>query len=98
MITVTVDDDLYQQQLKRCEASLIGRLVLAKGYKPWTLADLKRRLQDLWNPLHPWSMISLGKGYSNLQFDSMTDRASTGKHSFFFVRYSHAFIHHYFFI
>lgn len=27
---------------------------------------------------------------------SMTDRASTGKHSFFFVRCSHAFIHHYF--
>lgn len=73
--SVAVDDELYHQRIKACEASLIGRLILAKGDKPWRMVDLQQRLQDIWRPQHPWRMISLGKGYYNFQFDSVSDRA-----------------------
>lgn len=39
------------------------------GDKPWTMVDLKRRLQDLWSPVQNWLFPA------HFQFDSMDDRA-----------------------
>lgn len=71
---VVIEETLYQEQLKRCESSLIGRLVLAKGDKPWQFEDLRSNLQQIWSPSSSWKMSSLRKGYYNFSFSSMADR------------------------
>lgn len=66
--SIIITESLYQEQIKTCEASLIGRLVLAKGDKPWRFDDLKLKLQQLWNPSQSWLMTSLGKGFYCFRF------------------------------
>ena len=47
-VLIRVDLKAYQSQLDECKNSLIGRVVLSSGEKPWKLVDLKAKLQSIW--------------------------------------------------
>lgn len=53
---------LIPERLSLCKYSLIARVVLARGDKPWILNALKTKLSKLWN-LSSWKLISMGKCY-----------------------------------
>ena len=69
-ISVKINKSAYEERLKLCQHSLLGRLVLSKGDKPWKLSDLKDKLQSLWQ----WRLIPLGKGYFTIILHSEEDR------------------------
>ena len=43
-VAVQVDPSAYKSRLEVCKFSLIGRIVLSSGEKPWKLVDLKAKL------------------------------------------------------
>ena len=74
VICVKIDESIYQKRVQLCRESIIGRLTLIKGDKPWRFEELEKRLQDLWRPAGKWRMISLGRGFYNFHFDEVVDR------------------------
>ena len=61
-IAIKIDQQIYDQQLQRCQHALIARIVLAKGESPWKLPDLKHKLTKTWGISSSWKLISLGHG------------------------------------
>ena len=43
-MAVQIDEDLYQSRLRQFSSSLIGRLILSKGDKPYAFNDLRSAL------------------------------------------------------
>lgn len=72
-VFVKINEVIYQEQLKACRTNLIGRLLLRKGSTPVKTESLKTSLNSLWQPLGPWRLVPIGKGYFDLHFDSEAD-------------------------
>ncbi|KAK3229883.1 hypothetical protein Dsin_001764 [Dipteronia sinensis] len=73
-MVVRVDPSTYKSRLEVCKFSLIGRVVLSSGKKPWKLVDLKAKLQSVWKLNSVWRLISLGKGYFHIMLNSYADK------------------------
>ncbi|XP_024178474.1 uncharacterized protein LOC112184444 [Rosa chinensis] len=72
-VFVKINETIYQEQLKACRTNLIGRLLLRKGTIPLKTELLKASLDSLWQPLGPWRLVPIGKGYYDLHFNSEED-------------------------
>lgn len=72
-ISISVNKKAYEECLNICKHSLIGRVILTKGERPWKMTDLKNKLQEIWQ-LANWRLISLGKGYFHILLQSDEDR------------------------
>lgn len=72
-ICVSVDKDLYQQQVSSCKTNLIGRLLLRKGSQPLKLENLKLYLQNLWVPKSAWKIVPLVRGFYDIHFNDEDD-------------------------
>ncbi|XP_024164201.1 uncharacterized protein LOC112171221 [Rosa chinensis] len=70
---VKISEDLYQDQLKSFKTNLIGRLLLRKGSPPCKATDLKVVLHKLWQPISPWRLVPLGKGFFDIHFETEED-------------------------
>lgn len=46
---IKIPEEFYKDHLSSCPHSTIGRLTLVKGDTPWKHADLKIKLNSLWN-------------------------------------------------
>ena len=46
-VTVKVNPKAYEERLKLCSYSLIGRVVLSKGEEPWKILALKEKIQSI---------------------------------------------------
>ncbi|KAK0605024.1 hypothetical protein LWI29_021929 [Acer saccharum] len=73
-VAVQVDPSAYKSRLEVCKFSLIGRVVLSSGEKPWKVADLKAKMQSIWKLNSVWRLISLGKGYFQILLNSDADK------------------------
>ena len=73
-MAVQIYKDLYQSRLHQFSSSLIGRLILSKGDKPYAFNDLRSTLDVAWKPSHPWRLISLGRGYFCIYFSNDIDQ------------------------
>ena len=62
-IAVKANPKAYEKWLKLYSYSLIGRVVLSKGEKPWKILALKEKLQSIWKLNSQWCLISLGWGF-----------------------------------
>ena len=51
-----------------------GRFILSKGDNPYTVEELKSRLESVWSLSSTWRIISLGRGFDNIHFSSQSDR------------------------
>ena len=47
-IAIKINQELYEQQFLVCKHALIARVILSKGETPWKLADLKRKISQIW--------------------------------------------------
>ena len=74
-VSVKVNVEAFKSRLDLCQFSLIGRLILAKGDKPYALSSLKEKLNAVWKLLASWRLISLGKGYYQVLLSSHEDRS-----------------------
>ncbi|KAL6193239.1 hypothetical protein ACLB2K_034323 [Fragaria x ananassa] len=72
-IYVKINESLYHEQLKEFKTNLIGHLLLRKGSKPLRTDALKSLLAALWQPLEPWRLVPLGKGYFDIHFSTEED-------------------------
>jgi len=63
----------YESGLAACRTHLHGRLTLHKGDAPLTSQALKAKLSNQWPQLQNWTLIPLGKGYFELNFNSVED-------------------------
>ena len=61
-------------QVKACRTNLIGRLLLRKGTKPMKTDEFEQSLLSLWQPLGPWRLVPIGKGYFDIHFSTEADR------------------------
>lgn len=50
-ISIKIDDSLMQEGVSKLQNTLIGKVSLATGDKPYTLEDLKSKLDRLWGIL-----------------------------------------------
>lgn len=73
-MTISISDQLHNARMKRFETTLIGRVILKPGDKPWRVENLKTRTQKMWNPRGDWKISNLGKGYYTFKFTSIEDR------------------------
>lgn len=73
VVFVKINEDVYQQQLRKCKNCLLGRLLLRKGSQPMKLDQIKEALQALWKPLNDWHIMPLPKGYYHILFSSEAD-------------------------
>ncbi|KAF3449551.1 hypothetical protein FNV43_RR10280 [Rhamnella rubrinervis] len=48
LVSIRVNDTAYKERVALCQFSLIARIVLSKGEKPWKLDDLHTKLQNIW--------------------------------------------------
>ncbi|XP_065875385.1 uncharacterized protein [Euphorbia lathyris] len=60
---VKIPQKIYEERIKAVQFSVIGRVSLNKGEKPWKHTDLKQQLNQKWKHNLEWKMISLGKGF-----------------------------------
>ncbi|KAK0571609.1 hypothetical protein LWI29_018788 [Acer saccharum] len=73
-VAVQVDPSTYKSRFEVCKFSLIGRVILSNGEKPWKLADLKAKMQSIWKLNSVWRLISLGKGYFQILLNLDADK------------------------
>ena len=73
-VAVRVDPSAYKSRLEVCKFSLISRIVLSSGEKPWKLVDLKSKLQSISKLNSIWRLISLGKGYFQIILNLYVDK------------------------
>ncbi|KAK3212712.1 hypothetical protein Dsin_017418 [Dipteronia sinensis] len=59
-VAVRVDPPAYKSRLEVCKFSLIARVVLSSGKKPWKFVDLKAKLPSVWKLNSVWRLISVG--------------------------------------
>ena len=71
---MNVNAEALRSRMEMCKFSLIGRLILSKGDKPYALTSLKDKLNAIWN-LPSWRLISLGKGYYQIFLSSHEERS-----------------------
>ena len=74
-VAVKVNPKAYEERLKLCSYSLIGRVVLSKGEEPWKILALKEKLQSIWKLNSQWHLISLGRGFFQIFLNSEEDKA-----------------------
>ncbi|KAL6204968.1 hypothetical protein ACLB2K_022234 [Fragaria x ananassa] len=72
-VYVKINEHIYQDQIKTCRTNLIGRLLLQKGTTPLKTDSLKQALHSLWQPLGPWRLVPIGKGFFDIHFNSEAD-------------------------
>ncbi|XP_057811626.1 uncharacterized protein LOC131025857 [Salvia miltiorrhiza] len=77
---LVVPRELQEYQLNKFKYALIGRLILNKGDKPRQSRDLKAELQSLWKISSPWQLMSMGKGFFTIKFQSQEDKAVAKAH------------------
>lgn len=73
-ISIKIDDSLVQRGVSQLQHTLIGRVSLAPGDKPYTLDDLKLKLDRIWGISGSWILIPLGKGFYNIQLPGNAER------------------------
>ncbi|KAL8502777.1 hypothetical protein ACS0TY_021768 [Phlomoides rotata] len=58
---INVDEHFYQQSLDEFKGSLIGRIMMSMGDKPYSTLDLTQKLREPWtqdfNPNKVWSSM-----------------------------------------
>ena len=57
---VTADPLALQQRDRLCKFSLTGRVIMAKGDRPWLIGDIKRILSKSWG-FHTWKLIPIAR-------------------------------------
>ncbi|PON69641.1 hypothetical protein PanWU01x14_087640 [Parasponia andersonii] len=72
-VSVKVNPTAVEERLNLCKFSLIRRVILSKGDKPWSLLDLKARIDLVWK-ISSWHLISLRKGYFLILLISEEDK------------------------
>jgi len=72
-VSITITQQIYEKGLEICKINLRGRLVLSKGYKPYTTKDIHLKLQKQWKMTGEWSMRPLGRGFFEFTFASDND-------------------------
>nr|KYP34863.1 hypothetical protein KK1_044124 [Cajanus cajan] len=72
-LAIKIPEDAYHEGLRRCSKHLHGRVLLAKGQKPLKTVDIIAKLSKLWSHLAGWSIISLGRGFFELEFKNDHD-------------------------
>lgn len=72
-VRVKISQAAYEAGLSACQSNLHGRLTLHKGDSPLTTQALKAKLSNLWPQLRNWSLIPLGKGFFEFNFNSIED-------------------------
>lgn len=70
-LSINIDDALHRQGVRKLENTLIGLLMLKQGVKPTT--SLKDSLDQIWQIQGPWRLITLGKGYFNIQLEDESE-------------------------
>ncbi|KAK0582022.1 hypothetical protein LWI29_020550 [Acer saccharum] len=74
-VAIKVNPKAYEERLKLCSYSLIGRVILSKGEEPWKILALKEKLQSIWKLNSQWRLISLGRGFFQILLNSEEDKA-----------------------
>ncbi|PON41295.1 hypothetical protein PanWU01x14_290520 [Parasponia andersonii] len=74
-VCVKVNEKALKNRLELCQYSLIGRIFLSKGDSTWKLADLKFKLQSIWQLSSDWWLISLGHGFFHILLTSSEEKA-----------------------
>ncbi|KAF3455706.1 hypothetical protein FNV43_RR00348 [Rhamnella rubrinervis] len=77
LVSIRVNDAAYQEHVALCQFSLIARIILSKGEKPWKFDDLYTKLQSIWK-LEKWQLISLGRGFFHMLLCIAEDRQKLG--------------------
>lgn len=47
-LSLSINNSTYAEHLKIVQYSLIARIILTKGDKPWKLVELRAKLQTIW--------------------------------------------------
>ncbi|KAK2638277.1 hypothetical protein Ddye_026072 [Dipteronia dyeriana] len=74
-VAIKVNPKAYEERLKLCSYSLIGRVILSKGEEPWKVLTLKEKLQSFWKLNSQWRLISLGRGFFQILLNYEEDKA-----------------------
>ena len=69
-----VNAEALRSRMEMCKFSLIGRLIISKGDKPYALISLKDKFNAIWK-LPSWHLISLGRGYYQILLSSHEERS-----------------------
>lgn len=72
-ISIKISEDEYRQGLESYKNNLHGRLLLSKGNVPIKINELRENLMMLWQPIGPWRMVPLGRGFYEFSFSSPED-------------------------
>jgi len=72
-VHVKISRAAYESGVVACKTHLHGRLTLHKGDAPLTMQALKAKLSNQWPQLQNWSLIPLGKGFFEFNFNSIED-------------------------
>lgn len=69
-----VDETLIQDGVNKLQNSLIEKLSLVTGDKPYSLEDLHLQLGQIWRISGAWNLVPLDKGYYNIQLLNLEDK------------------------
>lgn len=62
------------QGVKELQNSIIGRVLLKSGEKPMPINELKSSLDNVWNIRGDWKIVTLGKGFFNIQIMDLREQ------------------------
>lgn len=72
--SIKIDDNIVQKEVNHLQNTLIGRVSMAPGDNPYSLEELKSKLEQVWGLSGSWILIPLRKGYYNIQLPNVADR------------------------
>lgn len=72
--SVTIDDELIQQEVNLLQNTLIGRISMASRDSPYTIEELRLKLEHSCGISGDWDLVPLGKGYYNIRLPHVADR------------------------
>lgn len=73
-LSVNIDDQVHKQGVRDLQNSIIGRIILRLGAKPISTMELKALLDKSWNINGNWKIVSLGRGFFNIQMADLKER------------------------
>lgn len=73
-LSVNIDDAIQRQGLRALENSLIGRMLSKTKVKPMPTSELMASIDKVWKVKCDWKLVTLGKGYINIQRADLRER------------------------
>ncbi|KAM7477352.1 hypothetical protein LguiA_025565 [Lonicera macranthoides] len=73
LVTIKLDESMYQKALSKCKNNLLGRLILHRGVSPMKAIEFQESLNSIWKIKNHLNLTPIGRNFYVLHFEEEAD-------------------------